>query len=277
MSVVVNWRVISHGSTMQSTQDVSNAIVRLELLSADGERLGWSSGVVVREEDYLSLYTCWHVVTGADPHRLPLPENMPRKRTKVRVHTLRRRHLGHGVEAIGGLLNFEIELYDENGAFAWEQGQLPEETEAGLMPPASWDVVRLNVDHLAKEFPRFFKGEDIGSYHLDIGDDAFIVGFPYGYSASESPTPMFIKRTPCSITSPRFFRLLDGAGAKGMSGGAIVTRTNVGWRLAGIYNGAVFPEATYFAEELEFQKDESKLPLGKYTEIHLARIQCGVF
>lgn len=255
---------------------VSHAVVRLEALNAENRTISWASGFVINERDYLSLYTCWHVVSGADPHRLP--SKPPTKRERLRVQVMTRTVKSPGIATIGGLTTFDVELYDESGNSVWSQGEPQPGTENAMMRPSHWDCVRLNVSSFADFLHSPFQPEDdIVTLRLDISEDAFIVGYPYGYSANETgPDPIFLRRTPASNWGPRYFSLLDGPGAPGMSGGPIVTRLNNEWRLVGIYNGVVFPEAKYCSSILEQNKNESRLPLGKYTVLTVARASLGV-
>lgn len=253
---------------------VSHAVVRLEAIGENGTTLGWSSGFVVDEKDFLSLYTCWHTVTGADPYNLPVKP--PPKRVKLRLHTLRMNSETPGITKIGGLKLLEISLFDDDGRRAWHQGE-PVDGSSGDLPPPNFDCVRFNISKLRAFLPGAFQPEDDILNYLDISEDAFIVGYPYGYSAfDDSPDPIFIRRTRASMWAPNATILLDGPGAKGMSGGPVVTRVENEWRLAGIYTGVVFPEATHFQKELQDGGGVSRLPLGKYTMTLLARGATGV-
>lgn len=248
---------------------VSHAVVRLEAIGENGITLGWSSGFVVDEKDFPSLYTCWHTVTGADPQNLPTKP--PLKRVKLRLHTLKMESETPEITRIGGLKTIEINLFDDEGRRNWLQGD-PKEGISGDLPPPHFDCVRFNVSEFRNHFPGAFQPEDDILNYLDISEDAFIVGYPYGYSAfDDSPDPVFLRRTRACMWAPNATILLDGPGAKGMSGGPVVTRIDNEWRLAGIYTGVVFPESTHFQKELQDGGGVSRLPLGKYTMTVLAR------
>lgn len=254
---------------------VSHAVVRIESILDDGRTAGWATGFLINEVDFLSLYTCWHVATGADPHKLPA--NFKLERKIFRIHVMGVETPIPQVRTIGGLRTFDIELYGSGGNPTWMQGEPQDGYEGGSVPPPHWDCIRFDVSNYRQEFPAWFEPEDDVLNGLSISDDAFIVGYPFGYSANESgPDPIFIRRTPASVWGPRYFGLLDGPGAAGMSGGPIVTRINNEWRVAGIYNGVVFPEATYFESNLAGDDAKSQLPLGKYTNSKIARVVVGV-
>ena len=254
---------------------VAHAVVRLEILDDNDQFLSWATGFVVNERDFLSLYTCWHVVTGADPYNLP--STIPIRRAKIRVHTLGVESRQPGVTVVGGLSTFEIDLFDNDGQRKWFQDINVLHTSEGTMPVPTYDCVRFNIESFGHLIPGSFQPDDDILNYLDISEDAYIVGFPYGYSAADTgPDPIFIRRSRASIWAPQSFTLLDGAGAKGMSGGPVVTRTVNEWRLAGIYSGVVFPEARFFEEEIARNHGKSQLPLGKYTMSMIARQAVGV-
>ena len=254
---------------------VSHAVVRLELLNSHEKILSRATGFVVKEGDFPSLYTCWHVVTGVDPHKLPTVP--PERRHTLRVYALGMEIVKEGVTRLGGYSSFDIPLYDSMGAPSWIMGPIQEGCSGAMTPPPVWDCVRFDISRFFHLLPNAFEPEDDILNSIDISEDAYIVGYPYGYSASASgPDPIFLRRTRASTWGPTSFDLLDGAGAKGMSGGPIVTRKENEWRLAGIYNGVVFPEAAYFEEETDKKNFNSQLPLGKYTMSMLARSVLGV-
>lgn len=246
----------------------------MEAIDQDGRTLGWSSGFVVDEKDFLSLYTCWHTVTGADPQNLPATP--PTKRVKLRLHTLKIHDETSEIRSIGGHRTIEINLFDDENRRKWLQGDSEKEV-SGDLPPPRLDCVRFDVSEFRNFFPGTFQPEDDILDYLDISEDAFIVGYPYGYSPmAENPDPIFLRRTRACMWAPNYATiLLDGPGAEGMSGGPVVTRIDNEWRLAGIYTGVVFPESTYFQERLQ-NNGASKLPLGKYTMTLLARGATGV-
>ncbi|WP_170787076.1 trypsin-like peptidase domain-containing protein [Ruegeria lacuscaerulensis] len=243
-------------------------------MDANNNTLSWASGIVVDEMDFPSIYTCWHVVSGADPHNLP--SNAPPKRHVIRVHTQGIEKRTPEITAIGGLQTFDFDLYDKGGKPTWLQGPSQEGLDAVDLPPPTFDCVRFDVSSHRHLLPGAFKPQDDIRNRLDVPEDAFIVGYPYAYSPyKNSPDPIFLRRSPACLFAPRGYILLDGPGAKGMSGGPIVTRVDNEWRLAGIYNGVLFPEATYFEEELSDNNGKSQLPLGKYTMSVIARKVVG--
>jgi hypothetical protein len=254
---------------------ITHSTVKLEVLAASGQTVAWASGFLVEEHDFLSLYTCWHVVTGADPHNLPSGSVVRRK--GLRVHAMAREERP-GIISIGGLQNFQIDLYDDSGRPTWFQGpaQEKDKDQTGLTPPPFWDGVRFNVDPYRTSLPDRLTDSDCPNISLGVGEDAFIVGFPYGYSGNEKgPDPIFLRRAVASAWGPSGFQLLDGPGAEGMSGGPIVTRIEKRWYVAGLYNGVVFPEAPLFLDRIKANSGRSTLPLAKYTMATIIRSVCG--
>lgn len=254
---------------------VSRAVIRLEAIGQNGRTLGWSSGFVIDEKDFPSLYTCWHVISGADPQNLPT--TLPPKRVALRVHTLAKKSITPEITTIGGLQTFELNLYDDTGHRTWLQGVSDAEGVHVDIPVPRVDCVRFDVSAYRNLLPGAFQPEDDLLSNLDISEDAFIVGFPFGYSPfDDSPYPTFLRRTRACMWGDSTAILLDGPGAKGMSGGPIVTRIDNEWRLAGIYTGAVFPESTHFQDALSSNGGVSRLPLGKYIMTMLARLEAGI-
>ena len=253
---------------------VSQATVRLEILDENNKTVSWASGFVVDEHDFLSLYTCWHVVTGVDPHNIPV--RAPPKRNRIKVHTQTIRKISETLTGIGGLTMFDVDLYDQTGTPIWRQGASELDVDNATLPPPFWDCVRIDVEKSRNLFANVFKPCDEKFGGLTISDDAYIVGYPYGFSPNPiGPVPIFLRRTVASDGTSGPFILLDGSGVQGMSGGPVVTKIDGEWRLAGIYNGAIFPEATFYSSELEKRKWESRLPLGKYTMSMVARHSVG--
>lgn len=254
---------------------VSHAVVRLELFGEDGQLINHASGFIIDERDFLSLYTCWHVVTGVDPYSLPRVR--PRKRVRMNVHTLVSESRASGVTAIGGSGYFTLELYNDAGRPNWAQSLAQEGCENVELPVPHWDCVRIDVERFREKIVGAFHPDDDILNYLDISEDAFIVGYPFGYSAAgDSPYPIFLRRTRASSMQKSAFTLLDGPGAPGMSGGPVVTRINNEWRLAGIYCGVEFPEAARSVGALGPEIKESRLPLGRYLETVVARQVVGV-
>lgn len=244
---------------------ISGSVARLEALDEQGRTLGWGSGFFIEERDFLSLYTCWHVVTGIDAHQLPSPHKFPPVRAQLRVHTLGVSDRGAGLRTIGGLVTFSIDLFKGNGERNWFQGKPQHVDDTGKLSPPEYDCVRIDVSAFRDKVPHFLKPDDDQKRLLKIHEDAYIVGYPYGFSANiVGPDPVFLRRNQVSNWPTQSYFLLNAPGARGMSGGPIVTFYENEWRLRGIYNGALFPEATYFADQLEENGGESRLPLGKY-------------
>lgn len=77
--------------------------------------------------------------------------------------------------------------------------------------------------------------------NFSLGQDSYIVGFPYGYSANiEIPIPVTLKRAIASKEAegqPMGF-LLDGDCAAGMSGSPVFLQSHDKLRLVGVYIGS---------------------------------------
>ena len=229
---------------------ISVAIVRIETLDENHKVLSRASGFLFDESDFLSLYTCWHVVTGADPNNLPIKEPVKRKYLRVysKIITSQQSHL-----TIDGEQYIDLELYSSCNKYLWIQGRPQNAVDEGAhLPVPHYDCVRININKHRDKFRIAFQQQNVASSRLQVGSDAFIAGYPFGYSASDAgPSPIFLKRSQASAVQNTQRQLLDAAGSPCMSGGPLLIKSGQDWLLVGIYTGAKFPEAKYFSKELD--------------------------
>ncbi len=253
--------------TMASS--VIYAAVKLEVL-VENKTVSWATGFIIDEKDFLSLYTCWHIVTGCDPHKLP--KTLPEKRTRLKIHTQIETKQNESVTSYGGSTQLSIDLYDQGSKPIWFQGEPQEGTENGEIPVPNWDCIRININQFRNDLIGWFHPTDQITRRIDVCHPVHIVGYPYGYSANESgPEPVFLGRHVASSTGPRFYTLLDGAGARGMSGSPVIAKHEGKWKLIGIYCGTIFPESAHFRDDLYGKDGKSDLPLGKFIDSIIAR------
>jgi hypothetical protein len=219
------------------------------------------------ESGQLSLYTCWHVVTGLDPHALSLGFELPKRRfTRLLLQGVDKSR--PGIEAIGASQSLVVPLYEDTSATTgpllqlWEQPDwhVPNEylNHIGLYLPTWNDVVRLALPAgLALSELQLTNQFSVLPGNVDspaVGDKCLIVGYPYGFSAAglNQPTPVAFTRFIASahIAGPRKFEFfLDGYGAPGMSGGPVFIERAQSLYLLGIYTGDIFPDHTLHTRE----------------------------
>ena len=159
-----------------------------------------------------------------------------------------------GHTSISGANKMTVPLYSENGTPLWHQQEPPDMPHAdinaiGLRVPQFLDAVALpiNLEPNTTRFLAFNKSQiastSTGGYrpttHLTI------IGYPYGYSVFDvaSPEPVFVTRSIAAAVTMRPYQiLLDGIGARGMSGSPVLSQDKNGkFRLEGIYTGAINP------------------------------------
>lgn len=244
---------------------VSERVVRLKTVDEEGQ-VRPATGFLMQARDFLSLYTCWHVVAGFDP--LDPPARYPPRRIILIVETMRREQRQPGVEVVGGSAEVcQIPLFDERGNPVWLQPASREAAFDGAIGYPFMDAVRINMNKYSDEELKAFPPCDDIMNDIEVGDDAFIVGFPYGYSPwPNTPGAVFVRRTKAAF-GPFLPAVLDGPGAKGMSGSPLVTKRDGEWRLCGMYTGVAFPDRPL--------KQESGFPLGKYLPLVVVRASLG--
>ena len=212
-----------------------------------------ASGFIRREDDRLWLYTCWHVVTGFNPHDLKIGNSLPdRAYLEISMQDADARR--PGVEVVGGLQSLIVPLYDaatETKLPLWHQDKrhVPNQdlNSINLFVPFWHDAIKI----LLPADTRVSDVQVIGdSYPLtnlcNPGDKVYVVGFPYGYSTvgGEQPTPVVLTRFVAATRIGGRHReiLLDGYGAPCMSGGPVFVEVESGITFLGLYTGLLYPD-----------------------------------
>lgn len=225
-------------------------------LDENGEKIenSYASAFIVREEDGLYLYTCWHVVTGLDMHQLPMKAEKPKRRgLRVSMQNAVEQQTGSKLRAfvIDGLRTQDIPLYEsrnDRDSPLWNQDPTHNLTDLNVVKiavPDKHDAVKLRL-------PESFQTSDMhlieqSALHKGLifpGDRIYIVGFPYNYSTRGpyQPVPVvltrFIAGTQVEGRLGEF--LLDGSGAPGMSGGPAFVERDGQIHLVGLYKGIIY-------------------------------------
>lgn len=254
--------MISHSTSgppgMKLTEwDMSVRPVKLEPLDQDRVPLGGrlSTGFLFYEREQVWLYTCWHVVTGIDPFRPQFKDPPSRRFVKVTWKQMAIRDGGH--TSLGDTEDFIVPLYDGDGKPLWHQegvrrSQLDLDA-LGLPVPATTDLVALSVSVIPDERRfRCFSPSDVPRAHFQNGQQVVITGYPWGYSALGplTPEPVFLTRSIASwvVLNRAHSFLVDGVGAKGMSGSPVFVPDSGGFKLIGVYSGALFPDVQQTGE-----------------------------
>jgi hypothetical protein len=229
--------------------------VHIQCLDQDGAPIenAYASGFIRQEDQGMFLYTCWHVVTGFDMHNLRIGSRLPtRKALRVTLQNAEARQ--PGVTVLGGNQTLVVPLYDTNQSPSiplWYQDKkdVPHAdlNAINLRVPFWHDVVKIRLpDDLHVSDVQTIKERRDQGYMLVPGDKLLIVGFPYGYSAlgMDQPTPVVLARFVAATRVSGRVReiLLDGAGARGMSGGPVFVETQTDTLLVGMYTGLIYPD-----------------------------------
>ena len=213
----------------------------------------------IGDDSRLGFYTCWHVVTGFDPHNLKIGLELPQRRYLRLLLQAVRGQLGS--ESIGSSQSLIVPLYaNADSAIGplqplWDQADwhIPNTylNTIGLYLPTCSDVIRLSLpESLSVSSHQVSNAYAVLPPNAELpaaGDKCLIVGYPYGYSAAglTQPTPVVFTRFIASahIAGPRRFEFfLDGYGAPGMSGGPVFIERDQTLYLLGTYTGDIFPD-----------------------------------
>jgi len=235
-----------------------------------------ASGFLRIEKDGTYLYTCWHVVTGFDPHELVLdPTKPPVRRRFVRVSMQGASAPNSRVTVIGGISTFILPLYQNNlrpfqPIWLQDNDHIPHQdlNALGLRVPFWHDVVKILLPpdisishHLAIDESYVFRGN---MALIGPGDKCLVVGFPYGFSAfgADQPHPISLTRFVASdrIRDRRRQFLLESIGAPGMSGGPVFIERDGDLLLCGMYSGLIYPDHTR-------EKRDGVTALGAVTDL----------
>lgn len=228
--------------------------VLLHLLDADQRTLKTASGFIRREGEELYLYTCWHVVTGYDPNKLVVTNELP-NRVFIDVQLQDAKFINSQVTVIGGQQCFRLSLYDRMQfprSPSWLQDDRhrphPDLNAINIFVPSWHDTVKIALPREVKIAETQIVDERIcpGDASLTVGDKLYVVGFPYGYSSfgRAQPTAIVLTRFLAStgIDGRKREFLLDSPGAPSMSGGPVFIESDRGLEIFGIYNGSIYPD-----------------------------------
>ena len=213
-----------------------------------------ASGFIRIEDGVPFLYTCWHVVTGYDRNDLRVTNALP-KRAFLEVFMQGPQPQADNSACVAGLLSFTIPLYDESARPKkplWYQDRAhlphPDLNSIGLCVPSWHDAVKipLSSDVNVSQLQLVSNPVLAANAMLEPGDKIYVVGFPYGFSASRlgAPAPVVLTRfvTSTAISGrPREF-LLDAGGVPGMSGGPVFVERDGDIALLGVYTGVVYSD-----------------------------------
>lgn len=258
--------------------------VFLRVLDENHHPLFPASGFIRNEGNDFFLYTCWHVVTGYDKNDLKVANSLP-NRAFLEIVMKNVDQQEPGVEAIGGIQSLVIPLYDTSTTPKkplWLQDKRhiphPDLNSIGIYVPFWHDAVKIclpkcvNVsDTLVIEESNVLPQSTL----LTCGDKLYVVGFPYGFSATgaDSPTPVVLTRyiAATQFGAARSGRrhqeiLLESIGAPGMSGGPVFVERDSGIHLIGLYTGLLYPDHV-------IQENEKHTALGTCSNMSL--ILCG--
>jgi hypothetical protein len=223
----------------------------LTIFDANGKQVKVASGFLRLEGVKLFLYTCWHTVTGLDRNTRKLPPTGKWERpSMVRVTVQAYQSLRSGGALVGGSREVALNLYSPEGKPLWLQDRqyVPEHDLAGvsLRFPFLHDVVKLPFPDV-ETMPDALQTDDnaiLPSMMVLPGDTVVVVGYPHGYSALATPTPVAITAHVAAMFSKERHMefLLDRAGAPGMSGGPVFIEQDAQLWPMGMYTGAIYPD-----------------------------------
>lgn len=247
--------------------------VHIQCLDKDGSSIkhAYATGFIVRENEQLFLYTCWHVVTGYNMHNIELKHSPPnRKFLRVTLQDCQKRK--SWLEVLGSNQTITIPLYDANVSTPmplWYQDETdvpdPDLNEINIKVPFRHDVIKIPLpSDLCVSETQIISSEDIFINSPSLGEKVYIVGYPYGYSAlgKDQPTPIVLIRFVASqiITGRREEFLLDGPGAPGMSGAPVFVERDNALLLSGLYTGLIYPDYA-------IDQNEKTTALGTYCNL----------
>jgi hypothetical protein len=232
-----------------------------------------ASGFVVKENDELFLYTCWHVVTGFNMHDIKIPINH-KIRNALKITLQNHENKQPGVSTIGGNQTVTVPLFIENKGIktpVWTQEKKDKPHEdlnnINIKVPSWHDVVKIPLpEEVSVSDIQVLNKDDLYMNLPEVGEKIHIVGFPYGYSSlgMDQPTPIVLTRFLAAnrVKDQVMYMLLDGPGAPGMSGGPVFVERDNKLDLTGIYTGLLYPDHV-------IEKNEKSTALGIYCNLAL--------
>lgn len=238
-----------------------------------------ATGFLMRHEDGLYLYTCWHVVTGFDSFRTPaLPPVGPQRVRHLKVALQDANPAGGKMEGIGGDREVTLALYqslDPSAAPCWEQyresRRVPEIESVGLRVPLHYDVVRLKIPDNSQFFStmQVFSPTSLWRDYVAPGDMLFVAGFPYGFRGLQQHTQgVLLTRfaAQAAVGGQDDGPFLNSPCAHGMSGGPVLIEMGDHLFLAGVYTGSRNPDGPA-------KSPDQAAALGTFAP--LASLLCG--
>lgn len=242
-------------SPRQLRESLPYKAVHIQCLNEKQEEISGAtgSGFIAREEGYLYLYTCWHLVVGYDPHDLRIKMPPSRKYLKISLQDVKEPQ--PGMMIMEGCQSHTIPLYDfsttpQTPLWIQEEEELEDlfMNSIGIKVPALHDYVKIRLPMSIST--SVFQCIDI-PIRQDcsppmVGDKVFVVGYPYGFSTYGHSQPTAIVLTRFVAATGNHLRanqiLLEGFGAPGMSGGPVLIENNGVCILLGLYTGTIFPD-----------------------------------
>lgn len=222
--------------------------VRL-IVSLDGAHDRLATGFLRREGGDVYLYTCWHVVTGYDPFEAIGDVKPFRPRL---VAELPAYHEQGGYWILGAdTRRVEIPLYDAERQPLWWQDSVRRDDifleGIGLHRPLRHDAVKIRFPPEIPLAPaQLIPDSTWLNEEPRVGEKLLIAGYPYGFSATDTPYPVVLTRF---VASDRFgdrddYMLIDSAGIEAMSGAPVfVERRSL--LLVGVYCGEIYVKPGY--------------------------------
>ncbi len=243
---------------------LAHKAIIIHCLNKDGEPIegAYASGFILREQDGLYLYTCWHVVTGIkDMHHLQGPEYKSERMTlRVSLQKAEEQQTGSKLRAyvIDGLAKIDIPLYEKNQDDSYNPLWCQEPSSKRLVSleieeskyieinvPDKLDAVKLRLpDTFQTSDLHVIEQEDLWKSLVFPGERVYIVGYPYKSGLRESDQPLAIVLTRFIAGTSIEGRLgeisLDGTGANGMSGSPVFVEKDNNIYLLGLYAGIIY-------------------------------------
>jgi len=253
---------------------ISIKTLRLQFLDEKKRHVSNASGFIVRYNERLFLFTCWHAVTGIDRKQPKVTE--PPNRKHVRIQGADIQVESESSTRWGGTRSFEFQLYGKEDLPIWKQQKLihyehKDLNSIGIFIPKEYDVIALPID-LPEPYNSIWSLDcesDTGVPFVGgLATPPLVVsGYPYGYSVGgQSVYPVILRRHQVSSPGAGFSaeRLLDGACVKGMSGGPVF---NHRCELIGIYTGLIFPDYESVDAKKRSTGNDRFAALGTYLNI----------
>lgn len=228
--------------------------VLIRCLDEEKNPVATASGFLSRQDGALYLYTCWHVVTGYDRNDLKVGNSLPNRRY-LQIEMPESHAQSGGAVVLGGFQTFTLPLYRERSGDllpTWQQDKrhIPHAdlNNVGIYVPFWHDTVRLALDSSTNvhEWQLIDDCIQRDAPPISLGDKAYIVGFPYGFSAfgQSNPFPVSLTRFVAAIRFGLRLQefLLESPGAPSMSGAPVFIEDERGIRFVGQYTGLIYPD-----------------------------------